>query len=163
MTYRNYLIDLEMQLWIGTGRIPLKCWKHSVQMKGANQWDETNTSKTLIAKMKRNVCILAVANFSASLTHWGRVPHLCVSKLTNIGSDNGLSPRRRQAIIWTNAAILLIRPLGTNVREKINSNVHIFMQENAFENIVWERVAILSQPQYVIIPSIWTMLLWQIH
>ena len=28
--------------------------------------------------------------------------------------DNGLSPDRRQAIIWTNAGILLIRPLGTN-------------------------------------------------
>ena len=31
-----------------------------------------------------------------------------------IGSDNGLSPGRRQAIIWTNARILLIEPLGTN-------------------------------------------------
>ena len=28
-------------------------------------------------------------------------------KLTNIGSDNGLAPGRRQAIIWTNAGILL--------------------------------------------------------
>ena len=47
------------------------------------------------------------------LNHWGRVTHTCVSKLTNIGSDNGLSPGRRQAIIWTNAGILLIGPLGT--------------------------------------------------
>ena len=37
-----------------------------------------------------------------------------VGKLTIISSDNGLSPGRRQAIIWTNAGILLIRPLGTN-------------------------------------------------
>ena len=51
------------------------------------------------------------------LTHWGRVTHKCVSKLTIIGSDNGLSPGRRQAIIWTNAGILLIRPLGTNFSE----------------------------------------------
>ena len=48
------------------------------------------------------------------LTHWGRVTHTCVGKLTIIGSDNGLSPGRRQAIIWTNAGILLIGPLGTN-------------------------------------------------
>ena len=34
-----------------------------------------------------------------------------------IGSDNGLSPGRRQAIIWTNAGILLIGPLGTNFSE----------------------------------------------
>ena len=49
--------------------------------------------------------------------HWGRVTHICVGKLTIIGSDNGLSPRRRQAIIWTSAGILLIRPLGTNFSE----------------------------------------------
>ena len=51
------------------------------------------------------------------LTHWGRVTHTCVSKLTIIGSDNGLSPDRRQAIIWTNAGLLLIGPLGTNFSE----------------------------------------------
>ena len=51
------------------------------------------------------------------LTHWGRVTHICVSKLTIIGSDNGLSPDRRQAIIWTNAGLLLIGPLGTNFSE----------------------------------------------
>ena len=47
------------------------------------------------------------------LTHWGRVTHICVGNLTIIGSDIGLSPDRHQAIIWTNAAILLIGPLGT--------------------------------------------------
>ena len=52
-----------------------------------------------------------------ALTHWGRVTHICVGKLTIIGSDNGLSPGRRQAIIRTNAGILLIRPLGTNFSE----------------------------------------------
>ena len=51
------------------------------------------------------------------LTHWGRVTHICVGNLTTIGSDNGLSPDRRQAIIWTNAGILLIGPLGTNFNE----------------------------------------------
>ena len=51
------------------------------------------------------------------LTHWGRVTHICVSDLTSICSDNGLSPGRRQAIIRTNAGILLIRPLGTNFSE----------------------------------------------
>ena len=49
-----------------------------------------------------------------SLTHWGRVTHIFVGNLTNIGSDNGLSPGRCQSIIWTNAGKLLIGPLGTN-------------------------------------------------
>ena len=40
--------------------------------------------------------------------------HICISKPTIIGSDNGLSPDRRQAIIRTNAGLLFIGPLGTN-------------------------------------------------
>ena len=78
------------------------------------------------------------------INHWSRVTHICVGKLIIIGSDNGLSPARRQAIIWTNAAILLIRPLGTN----------LFIQENAFENIACEMASILSRPQCVNAQSI---------
>ena len=54
---------------------------------------------------------------NVELTHWGRETHICVGKLTIIASDNGLSPGRRQAIIWTNAGILLIGPLETNFNE----------------------------------------------
>ena len=43
--------------------------------------------------------------------------YICVSKLTIIGSDNGLLTERHQAIIWTNAGILLIGNLGTNFSE----------------------------------------------
>ena len=59
------------------------------------------------------------------LTHWGRVTHICVSRLTIIDSDNGLPPDGRQAIIWTNAGILLIGPLGTNVSENL-IEIHAF-------------------------------------
>ena len=65
------------------------------------------------------------------LTHWGRVTHICVSKLTIIGSDNGLSPDRRQAIIWTNAGILLIGTLGTNFNE-ILVEIHTFSFKNIY-------------------------------
>ena len=61
--------------------------------------------------------ITRLVDFLHPLTHWGRVTHICVSKLTSIGPDNGLSPGRRQAIIWDNDIILLIWPLGTKLRE----------------------------------------------
>ena len=64
-------------------------------------------------------------NAGNKITHWGRVTHLCVSKLTNIASDNGLSPGRRQAITWTNIGILLIGPLGTNFSEML-IEIHTF-------------------------------------
>ena len=50
----------------------------------------------------------------------GRVTHICVSKLTSIGSDNGLSFGRCQAIIWTNAGILLTGTLETNFTENFS-------------------------------------------
>ena len=55
--------------------------------------------------------------FTYLLTHWDRATHICVGNLTIIGSDNGLSSGRRQAIIWTNDGILLIRPLGKSFSE----------------------------------------------
>ena len=60
---------------------------------------------------------LAVDLFRGNLTHWGWVTHICTVKLTIIGSDNGLVPGWRQAIIGTNAGILLIGPLATNFSE----------------------------------------------
>ena len=51
------------------------------------------------------------------LTYWGRVTHTCIGKLTIIGSGNGLSPGRQQAIIWTSTVMLLTRALGTNFSE----------------------------------------------
>ena len=50
-------------------------------------------------------------------THRGRVTHICVGKLSIIASDNGVSPGRHQAIIWTNTRTLLNGALGTNYRE----------------------------------------------
>ena len=55
----------------------------------------------------------------------GWLTHICVSKLTIIGSDNGLSPGRSQAIIWINAGILLIWAVGTNFSETL-SEIHTF-------------------------------------
>ena len=51
--------------------------------------------------------------------------HIYVGKLTIIASDNDLSPGRRQAIIWTNAGILLIGLLGTKFNE-ISIEIHSF-------------------------------------
>ena len=62
---------------------------------------------------------------TTSLTHWGRVAHICVGNLGIIDLGNGLSPGRRQAIIWTNAEILLIGPMGTNFNVSL-FEIHAF-------------------------------------
>ena len=70
-----------------------------------------------MAPYRQQVINLIWLTHKTWLTHWGRVTHICVCKLTSIGSDNGLSRGWRQAIIWTNAGILSIGPLGTNLSE----------------------------------------------
>ena len=59
--------------------------------------------------------------------------HICVSKLTIIGSQNGLLPGRCQAIIWTNAGILLIWPFQTNFSE-----ISIDIQTFSFKKIYFK-------------------------
>ena len=71
--------------------------------------------KLFVKWVPGNILLISMPYYQ--LTHWGWVTHICVSNLTIIGSDNGLSPGRRQAIIWTNAGILLIGPIGTNFSE----------------------------------------------
>ena len=82
-----------------------------------------------------------------ALTHWARVTHICVDNQTIIVSDNGLSPGRRQAIIWTN--VIVNWTLRKKLQWNFNRNYNIFSQENAFENVVRKLAAILSRPQWV--------------
>ena len=86
--------------------------------------------------------------FKFHLIHWGRVTHICVSKLTIIGSNNGLSPGRCQAIIWTNAGILLIGPLGRDFSE-ILIEIYTFSLKKCIWNCHLEKAPILSRPQCI--------------
>ena len=63
--------------------------------------------------------------------------HICVSKIIIIGSDISLSPDWRQAFIWTSAGILLWT-IGNKLQWNFNRNPDIFIQGNAFENVVWK-------------------------
>ena len=98
------------------------CWNivNWTTIRNKLQWISNRNSYTSIQEntLEKIVCEMA-SNLSHPyvLTHWGRATHVCVGKLAIIGSDNGLSPGRRQAIIWTIAGILVIGPSGTNFSE----------------------------------------------
>ena len=66
----------------------------------------------------------------------------------NIDSSNGLSPVRRQATTWTNAALWSSIALGTN-SVKFESIYKFLIHENALENVVCEMAAILSSVRWV--------------
>ena len=81
-------------------------------------------------------------------THWGRVMYICICNLTIIGSDNGLSPGRRKAIIWTNVGILIIGSLGTHFSE-ILIEIHRFYSRKCIWICRLRMAAIFSQPRCV--------------
>ena len=60
--------------------------------------------------------------------------HICISKLTIIGPDNGLPPGRHQAIIWTNDGILLIGSLGIHFSEILIKFIHYHSRKR-----IWKR------------------------
>ena len=67
---------------------------------------------------------------SFTLTHWDQEKHKCICKKDIIVSDNGLSPVRSQAIIWTSAGLLPIWSLGIN-----SSEIWIKTQQFSFKKL----------------------------
>ena len=111
--------------WSGTTVIPF--WLVNPLAPGRYGIDFKSVVYSLYKISSWALCdeLLSGKSHRISLTHWGRVRHICVSKLTIIGSDNGLSPGRRQAIIWTNEVIFLIRTFQTHFSD-IVSEIHTF-------------------------------------
>ena len=89
-----------------------------------------------------------ILGYTSPLTHWGRMMHICVSKLTIIGLEWLVAWWARSH--YLNQCWNIVK---WNCRNKLQWNLqqnsHIFIQENAFENIVCKMAAILSQPQCI--------------
>ena len=78
----------------------------------------------------------------------------------SIGSDKDLSPIRRQAVIWTNAGLLSIWTIKNKLQWNFDQNTKLFIHENASENIVCEKGAILSRGRWV---NNWPSALWGLN
>ena len=128
--------------------LSLRCIANSKWFQISTWWTQKNPEHTLapICWCYGAYLVQQLFTIYLQLTHWGRTTHICVSKLTIIASDNGLSPRRRQAIIWNNIVNWTIR---NKLQWNFNRNSDIFFQENALKNLVCEMVSILSRPQWV--------------
>ena len=77
--------------------------------------------------------------------------HICVNNLTIIGSDNGLSPGRAPSHCLNYCWNIVNWTLKNEFQWNCNQNSNIFIQENAFEHVVWkmEKWKILSRLQCV--------------
>ena len=121
MSWYSILTDLPTAWPSFAEKNPIKflithsCWpslRHLITSNGISFIFLCEPSTLVLLKTNRE----SVHYFSL-LTHWGRMRYICISDLTIIGSDNGLSPGRCQAIIWTNEGILIGSSLGINFSE----------------------------------------------
>ena len=133
-----------------------------------NQWEQslsvqhlllfTETLLTLLQMIARNgprssIFLIFISRIRSSVSSWFSTTRTTSKfrfdiKLTIIGSDNGLSPGRCQAIIRTNAGILSIGHLGTNFIEILIEIQTFSLTKITFE-IVCEMLSISSRPQCV--------------
>ena len=87
-------------------------------------------------------------------------------KLTITGSDNGLAPIRRQAIIWSNAGILLIETLGTDLPYTIHptevwqSHIPWFLSQHVFWVVVSDLAGLAHQGS--VLQLVATDFLWKL-
>ena len=88
-----------------------------------------------IIKKQSPLCQMSYLLF---LTHWGRATHIYVSKLTIIGSYNGLSPSHYLNHCWN-----IVNKFGNKLQWNLNRNVYMFIQEIVFLNAVWKMATIL--------------------
>ena len=121
--------------WFETSR---RSWWHN-----CNDMHHINVDK----KWKLQIYVVLQRTYSAhnGLTHWERVTHVCVSKLTIIGLDKGLSLVSAKPF----SEPMLIRTVGTKLQRNCNRNSCIFIQENALKNIFCDTASIFSRSQYV--------------
>ena len=96
-------------------RLSKQSWGWGFEMSAWPSWSHCNDVSNYTQRGRVSCCFA----ITSGLTHWGRGIHICINKLTIIGSDNGLSPGQCQAIIWTNAAVFLIQSLGTIFSESL--------------------------------------------
>ena len=92
-------------------------------------------------KRKAMLCVLLMT--FRSVKHWWTTS----SKI--LRPPPVKTPSELSGIIWTNAGILLIGPLGINVSQIAIKSPYIFIWENTLENVVWLKTVNMSRPQCV--------------
>ena len=103
--------------------------------------------------MVDNLNVKGKKNINSNLTHWGRVTHICVSKLAylvQIMACAWKAPSHYLNQCWN----IVNWTSGNKLKCNLNRNLYFFIQANAFENVVWKMAAILSRPQCVLNPNI---------
>ena len=131
-----------------TPKHTLNISKRKYMIQTPDERSVTNTSEIYVQPTDTALWlyIVDVIRWRSFETHWGRVPHICVSKLTIIGSDTGLSPAWLTPSHYLNQCWNSVNSdLRNKLQWNLKRNSYIFTQAKAFENVFFELTVILSR------------------
>ena len=136
--YLFHYVPVIVSSWNFQKLLPLTELMSMRKVKVRGQRSRSCKSSTLLMELPLSSIKLSICNFIlgaiethliVSLTPWGWVMHICISKLGHHCFRYWLVTDRCQAIIWANPGILFIEPMGTNFNE-ILIKIHIFPLTN---------------------------------
>ena len=91
------------------------------------------------------ILIVFILTMSFTLTHWGRMTHTYIYVYIYIYIYASVN----WGNISSDTILVLERRLRNRLQWNLKRNLYIFIEANAFENVIWWMVAISSRPQYV--------------
>ena len=89
-------------------------------------------------------CDLMASNGITARRSFHRIWIAGKKSLVKRAPGHGLSHVLQQAITWTNADLLSIKPVVNNLQWNSNWNANLFIHEKAFEKVICKMAAILS-------------------
>ena len=106
-----------------------------------------NNMVSVSVKIKPSPLSNTIRWMNICLTHWGRVTHICVSKLGHhwfiLCHVAWPAPNHDLNQCWN----IVNTTRRISLKWNINRNPHISIYDNAFGNVVFEMAAILSRSQ----------------
>ena len=128
--YENVKISIKFSLkFVHKG--PINNIPALVQIMAWRRPGDKPLSEPVMVSLLTHMCVIRPQWVNSSRLHGVHIMHVYASiNMTIIGSNNGSSPDRRQAIIWTKA--IANWTIRNKLQWKLYQNSTIYIQENVF-------------------------------
>ena len=117
-------------------------YKYQVQV-----WRDIAVSQIKFAFHIGEILLSEICGAIICISHWGRVMHIWVGNTGHHMFRWWLVACSAPSHYLNQCWNMVNRTTGNNIQWNSNGNQYIFIQENAFENVVCKMAAISSRPQ----------------
>ena len=123
----------------------LHCWIGDMKTGDLDDW-EIVMLKSMSVNVRKALVINNELLYGIFLTHWGRVTHTCIGNLGHHWFRYLLVVFSVPCHYLNQCWNIVNWTLSNKLQLNLNRNINIFVDENAYENVVCKIAAILSRP-----------------